>query len=333
MLRAVKSWRDLWQHRTRSALVVGAVALGLTAAGIILNAWALVERATDLGYRASLPVSATLVLDRADARALAIARAQPDIAGAQLRRRVTAAVQVNGRSRHAVVVSLDDFQRDDIARLHPESAAWPPNGAGLWMERSSLDFSGASVGEPVSLQLAGAPSQSVDILGLARDVAQAPGWMENLVVLFGSEAALTRLGAPPGFNELQVRVREAHPTRAAVRRSVAALKARLTAAGYAVQGIDVPEPGQHVHAAQMDSLLMTQGAFGVLALTACAFLVVNLVSAMLAGQTREIAVMKVLGGSPRQIGAMVLAQAGALGLLASVIALPVAWGWGASTAG
>lgn len=324
MTRSRKTWRDLWQHRTRSLLVVLAVALGLTAAGTILNAWALVERATGDGYRATQPVSATLVLDHADARALALAKARPDIAVARLRRSVMAEVQANGRSRNAVVIALDDFQRTDIARLHAESSHWPPGDEGLWMERSSLEFSGASVGEPVSLRLAGAVTASVEVQGLVRDVSQAPGWMENLVYLYGSETTLTRLGAPAGFNELQVRVSDGRLTRAEVHVIVDALKGELTKAGYTVKGIEVPEPGQHIHAAQMDSLLMTQGAFGVLALLACGFLVVNLVAAMLAGQTREIAVMKVLGGSPTQIGAMVLAQAGALGLLASAIAIPAA---------
>ena len=321
--RHLKSWRDLWQHRARSLLVVLAVALGLTAAGIVLDAWALVERATDEGYRASLPVSATLVLDRADAQALALARAQPDVAAARLRRSLIASMQVSGRTRNAVLVALEDFQQPDIARLRAESPTWPPVGDGLWMERSSLDFSGANVGEPISLRLPGAETRSVELMGLLRDVSLAPGWMENLVYLYGTEAALKRLGAPAGFNELQVRMRDDHPTRADVRRSVEALQARLVAAGYVVKSVDVPEPGEHIHAAQMDSLLMTQGAFGLMALLACGFLVVNLVSAMLAGQTREIGVMKVLGGSPKQIGAMVLAQAAALGLLASAIAVPV----------
>lgn len=321
MLRALKSWRDLWQHRARSLLVVLAVALGLTAAGTILNAWTLVERATDQGYSASLPVSATLVLDRADAQALALAKAQPQVAAARLRRSVMAAVQANGRSRNAVVIAFDDFQRADIGRLQLDT---PPMDGGLWIERSSLDFSGASVGEPVSLRAAGAETVPVDIRGLVRDVSQAPGWMENLVYLYGTAATLTRLGAPAGFNELQFRMRDEHATRTDVRAVVDSLKAALIAGGYVVKSVDVPEPGQHIHAAQMDSLLMTQGAFGLLALLACGFLVVNLVAAMLAGQTREIAVMKVLGGSPGQIGAMVLAQAGALGLLASAIALPLA---------
>ncbi|KQW44840.1 hypothetical protein ASD88_19000 [Pelomonas sp. Root662] len=317
----LKTWRDLWQHRARSLLVVLAVALGLTAAGTILNAWTLVERATDQGYRASLPASATLVLDRADAQALAVAQAQPGIAAARLRRSVGATVLANGRARNAVVIALDDFQRADIGRLQFDA---PLADGSLWIERSSLDFSGASIGEPVSLRLTGGETQSVDLQGLVRDVSQAPGWMENLVYLYGSEATLQRLGAGAGFDELQVRMRDHRAARADVRRSVEALATRLTTAGYAVRRIDVPEPGQHIHAAQMDSLLMTQGAFGLLALLACGFLVVNLVAAMLAGQTREIAIMKVLGGPPRQIGAMVLAQAGALGLLASLIALPAA---------
>lgn len=321
MARAIKTWRDLAQHRARSLLVALAVALGLTAAGMVLNAWALVERGTDLGYRASLPVSATLVLDRADARALTLARTEPAIAAARLRRSVAATLQAGGRARNAVVVALDDFHRPDIARLQFDV---PPADGGLWMERSSLDFSGATVGEAISLRLADGEPQSVAVTGLLRDVSLAPGWMENLVYLYGTEAALQRLGAPPGFDELQLRV-DRHATRADVRSIATALQARLTAAGYTVKRIAVPEPGQHIHAAQMDSLLMTQGAFGLLALLACGFLVVNLVAAMLASQVREIAVMKVLGGSPRQIGAMVLAQAGALGLLACAVAVPLSW--------
>jgi putative ABC transport system permease protein len=319
-----KTWRDLWRHRARSGLVVLAVALGLTAAGTVLNAWALVERATEQGFRGSQPVSATLVLDRADAQALMLARAQPEVGAARLKRSVLATVQANGRVRNALLVAVDDFQRSDIARLIHDSAAWPPTDGTLWMEQSALDYSGASLGEPVTLTLAGAPAQTLNIAGLVRDVSVAPGWMENLVYLYATGPTLQALGAPAGFSELQIRLRDAAASRTAVRRVAAALQARLAAAGYTVKSMDVPEPGQHMHAAQMDSLLMTQGAFGVMALTACGFLVVNLVAAMLASQTREIGVMKVLGGSSGQIGAMVLGQAGMLGMLATAMATPTA---------
>ena len=338
--RVHKVWRDMARHRARSLLVVAAVAIGLIGAGAVLNAWALVQRATELGYRASLPVSATFSVDRLDAALLTEIRALLGVAAARARRTQPAAVQSGGSWRAALIVALDDFKAADIGRLEADGAAddgdggghWPPRDGELVIERSSLEFSGATVGEPLALKLTGSrnasDAQSIAVGGLVRDVSLAPGWMEHVVYGYASLATLEKLGAAPGYNELQIRVTDAGADRPAnrveVRRIAATVKARLLLAGVRVGSVDVPEPGQHIHAAQMDSLLMTQGAFGLLALLVCAFLVVNLIHATLAGQAREIGVMKVLGASAGQIAALYLSQALLLGLLASLLALPAA---------
>ena len=103
-----------------------------------------------------------------------------------------------------------------------------------------------------------------------------------------------------------------------------ACASRRQARGHTVTAIDVPIPGRHVHAAQMDSLLMIMGAFGVLALLMSGFLVVNLLTATLAGQLREIGVMKALGARPSQLAAMYFVFALALGVFACAIAIPLA---------
>lgn len=340
-----KPWRDLVLHRARSLLVVLAVALGLVGAGAVLNTWALVQRATELGYRASLPVSATLTLTAPlEAAQLARVRARPEIAAARLRRVVGAAAQGSagggGPWRNAVLYALDDFEARGIARLRSEAGAWPPPAGAIVVERSSLEFAQAELGAPLALRRAGsdpaATPLSLPVAGIVRDVSLAPGWMENVVYGFATADTLARLGAPAGFNELQIRVRDdgAAPfDRAAVRRIAAALKAELEHGGARVVNVDVPVPGRHIHAAQMESLLLTQGAFGLLALLVCGFLVVNLVNAMLAGQAREIGVLKTLGARAGQIAALYLAQALALGLLASAVALPLAWWLGRRYAG
>ena len=74
----------------------------------------------------------------------------------------------------------------------------------------------------------------------------------------------------------------------------------------------------------MNSLLATQGAFAGLCLLVGAFLVINLMSHQMAGQAREIAVMKTLGAQPSELARLYLVMAGGSGLLAGLMAVPLA---------
>lgn len=319
-----KTWRDLGRHRARSLLVAFAMALALAAAGIVLDTWGLIEHATDTGYRASLPVSATISVDRAiDPSALAEVRALPTVSAARLRRTWTIAMKAGGAWHGGVLFAFDDVDAPGIGRLQADGP-WPPPEGQWLIEHSSLDISGATIGEVASLRGPAGTSQDMIVAGLMRDVSQAPGWMDHVVYGYAAPATLQRIGAPPGFDELQLRVRDENADRAAVRQVAAEAARLLERQGLHVTDIDVPEPGVHVHAAQMNSLLMTQGAFGLLALIVCSFLVVNLVQAMLASQSRDIAVMKTLGASPASVAKLYLAQAALLGLLAALPALPLA---------
>ena len=91
--------------------------------------------------------------------------------------------------------------------------------------------------------------------------------------------------------------------------------------------MDVPKPGQHPHADLMGTLLLAQVAFGLFALVLSGILVVNLLTALLASQVRQIGVMKAVGGTRWQIARIYLAQALLLGAAAWVVAVPLGiWG-------
>ena len=317
-------WRDLARHRSRSLLVVLAVAIGLIGSGAVLDSWALIRRATEEGFRGSLPVSATLGVDRVDPALLAEVRRLPGVAAARGRRVLQGAVQGHGAWVPAQVVLLQDFTDPSMARLQGDAGAWPPPADALVIERSSLEFAGVTVGEPVSLRIGGGEHHLPALSGAVRDVSVAPGWMEHVVACYATPATMARLGAPATFDELQFRVADARSDREAVRRIAASVAAQVARDGGHVRFVDVPEPGEHVHAAQMDSLLMTQGAFGLMALFVCALLVVNLFTAILTGRTREIGVLKALGARATQIAGVYLGQALVLGLAAALLALPLA---------
>jgi len=326
-------WRDILRHRARSALVVLAVAIGLVSAGAVLDSWALIGRATEVGFRGSLPVSTTLGVDGVSPELLAEVRRLPGVAAARGRRILAGALQGHGAWTPAQVVLLADFTDASMAHLLPDAGRWPPIDDAIVVERSSLELAAVTVGDPVSLRIGQGEAHTLALGGVVRDVSVAPGWMEHAVTCYATPATIARLGAPSTFDELQVRVVDANADRDAVRRIAASVAAQVTHRGGHVRFVDVPEPGQHVHAAQMDSLLMTQGAFGLMALFVCALLVVNLFTAMLTGHAREIGVLKVLGARDAQIAGIYLGQALVLGLVAVLLALPLALVIGRTYAG
>jgi putative ABC transport system permease protein len=318
-----KVWRDAMLHKARTLLVVAAIAVGVAGSGTILVAWALVQRATHDGYLASDPPAATLYLDSIDARVLSIARSVDGVRHAEARRTVSASVLAGGSWQPAMLFAIADFDRMRIGALEREAGPWPTHGGDVAIERSSLSVAGISLGDAVSLAVGNGEPVPVRATAIVRDVGLAPGWMEHVVYVFVTPATLARLGLASSLNELRISVRDHDPTQEQDRVVAYRVKRALEAVGHRVNGVDVPVPGEHVHAAQMDSLLYTQGAFGLLALAVCGFLVVNLVAAMLAGQVREIGVMKTLGADARDLSRMYLTFAATLGALASIVALPV----------
>ena len=316
--------RDLWLHRARAGLVVVAIAVGLAGAGTILTTWALVERATEEGFRASQPASATIRTTAVDGSLLDLIRADPDILVAEGRRTVSASIHSQGMWRRAILFAADDLPGVRIGRLVRDAGRWPIGTNTLAVERSSLGFSGISVGEPVQIAIGDRPARSVAVVGTVRDVGLAPGWMEHVVYGFVSLATLEALGLSGELDEVRFVARNPAADRGTVRQIAYRIKTLIERTGRQVTDVDVPVPGEHIHAAQMNSLLLTQGAFGALALALCGFLVINLVTAMLTGETRQIGVMKTVGGRGDQLAAMYLTFALVLGVAASAIGVPAA---------
>jgi putative ABC transport system permease protein len=310
-------------HKARTLLVVVAIAVGVAAGGTILVAWALVQRATQAGYLASDPAAATLRVDSIDAGVLSIVRGVEGIRRVEARRTAGASILAGGSWQNAMLFAIPDFDSVRIGAIKREAGPWPASRRDVAIERSSLSVAGISRGDAISLAVGNGDPVTMRATSIVRDVGLAPGWMEHVVYAYVTRATLASLGLPSSLDELRITVRDSHPTQDDVR--VVAYRARraLEAAGHRVSSVDVPVPGEHVHAAQMDSLLYTQGAFGLLALAVCGFLVVNLVAAMLAGQVREIGVMKTLGADARDLSRMYLTFAAALGAVASMLALPV----------
>ncbi|MDP3178478.1 MAG: FtsX-like permease family protein, partial [Spirochaetaceae bacterium] len=152
----------------------------------------------------------------------------------------------------------------------------------------------------------------------------APAWMEGCVYGWVDPATAAALGVEPEYRYLKITTKEGKLDEASIRAAAAGLTAKLRDAGIEVAHVEVPKPGQHPHATQMMTLLYLLETFGLLALVLSGVLVATMISALMARQTRQIGIMKAVGGSSRQIAAMYFGLVLALGALAACIALPLA---------
>ncbi|MEZ4734960.1 MAG: FtsX-like permease family protein [Caldilineaceae bacterium] len=87
----------------------------------------------------------------------------------------------------------------------------------------------------------------------------------------------------------------------------------------------VPEPGKHEFEQFLTPMLLIFGVLGVMSLLLSCFLVVNIISAILAQQTRQIGVMKTIGARNDQIVGMYLVTMLIFSLLALLVAVPLGW--------
>jgi putative ABC transport system permease protein len=321
--RGRKILRDLWLHKARTTMVVLAIAIGIVGAGAVLDTWALVRRATVEQFLASNPVSATLRLDSIDATLLSAVKARHDIRNVEVRRTMNVTGRSSAGSLHVLLVSMPNLASNSIGALAYESGAWPPRDGEIALEASGVTYAQLALGDSLTIESNGNATR-VPVTGVARDVTVAPGWMEHYVTGFLTPATLARLHMPSSMNELRLVVNDSVSNREHIRRVAYDVKRVAESRGHRVYGVEVPTPRQHIHAAQMNSFLFAQGAFGVLALLLSGLLVVTLITAMLTGQVREIGIMRTVGASEGQIARMYLMLALVLGLVACAIAMPVA---------
>ncbi|MBL0939408.1 MAG: ABC transporter permease [Gemmatimonadaceae bacterium] len=320
-----KVFRDLRLHRGRSITTVVAMSVGLLGASLVLNSWSLVTAATHGGYDATNPPAATLRLGATSPEQLASVLPEVErvsgVAAVHVRRTAVTRVTVRGVPRTAMLFSSDGLDAQTIGRVEYESGQWPLLASTVAIDYSSLEFAKVGLGDSIVFERQGQRT-ALPIATVVRDAGLPPGWMDHLVYLFVSDSVLNGI-VPQPTTELRFTT-EPHPTRDGTRAVSRAVVEQLALRGVTVAHTEIPEPGEHAHAGQIESFLMIQGAFGVVALLFSAVLIVNLVSAMLLSQRPLIGVMKAMGATPGQLMGMYLALAAVLGVASAVLALPLA---------
>ena len=320
-----KVWRDLFEHRVRSVLVVLSIAVGVTAVGTIAGANALLERNLRDGYADTKPSSASLyTVIPFDQGLVDTVRRMPGVAQASGRRSATVRmVKPDGETIELALTALPDFANQAMDLVSPVSGTWPPKRGEVVFEQSSLKVADLAEGRPVTIQLGPDKTTTLRTGGFAHEPGGAPAYFFGQAIGYVTFETLADLGFSDSMDELRILVSNPDGTRAQARTVATDVRTRLEKAGAEVAFVQVPTPGEHPAQDLLNAVFLILGAIGGLSLAVSGFLVVNTISAILAQQTRQIGMMKAVGARDGQVAGVYLGIVLGYALVSLAVSLPM----------
>jgi putative ABC transport system permease protein len=319
-----KAIRDFWYERARTVLVVLAIALGIAAFAAVMSSYAILTRELDRGYLDTNPASAVLRVDAIDDDLVAAVLQNTEVSNAEPRRTLSGQIKSGPMQwRNLMLFVVKDYGDIRINKLEPEEGAWPPATGEILIERDAFQVVRAHLGDAVVVKTADGVEQPLVISGRVHDVGQAQARMENLVYAYTNLDTLVQLGEKPFYDRLNILVTENRFDEDHIHKVAGDVKSLIESRGHVVWRVDVPPPGKHPHSELMGILLLAMSSFGLFVLVLSGILVVNLLTAMMASQVRQIGVMKAIGGTRTAIARIYFSQALFLGIAAVIVALPL----------
>ncbi|MDJ0757291.1 MAG: FtsX-like permease family protein [Ardenticatenaceae bacterium] len=327
--RWIKVLRDLMFNKSRTALVVISIAVGVTAIGMVMGAQSVINEDLPRDFFAINPASAIVfTLTTFDDDAVQAIRDLPEVEEAQGRRTIVVPFRTpNGNWRNMQLYALPDFEDIRINQLKPQEGAWPPEEGEILIERSAfvpnLGFDGIDIGDSVTIKAPNGKEKTLRIVGTAHDLNQFPPQLAQSAFGYISFDTLDLLAEPREFNQLEFIVAENKLDEDHVKVVSDLVQDELEARGVSVVFVLAFPPGEPPFQSFIAGISTLLVVMGFLSLGLSGFLIINTLAAILTQQVRQIGIMKAVGGRTHQLVWMYFGMVVVFGLLAVIIAIPL----------
>ncbi|NKQ37762.1 MAG: FtsX-like permease family protein [Chloroflexi bacterium] len=319
-----KVLRDLWGNKLRTTLVVLSIAIGVFAVGMIVGTQILLREDLSQVYGVTNPAHAFLSLSPFDEEAIEIARSVAGVAEADGRAEHTIPLQKEGDELGEIRLTVPaDFSDWRLQTVAPVSGKWPPEEREILLERASVPYVNAAVGETITVEDVDGRLRQLTIVGVGHDLFTQPVQFTNVPNGYITRETAEWLGYGDKLSRMPIRITGDDVTEEEIRAVVNRVKLKLEKAGYAYYGDWIPEPGEHPANEAVQPLLAILGILGLLSLFASAFLVINIINGLLAQHTTQIGIMKAIGARSSQVMGLYMASVLIFGLLSLLIAVPL----------
>ncbi|MCB9444960.1 MAG: FtsX-like permease family protein [Ardenticatenaceae bacterium] len=321
-------WRkvilDLLGNKARTILVVLAITVGVFAVGFVASAQSILLRELGRGYDASNKASATLYTSPIDDEMVGRIARMPEVAAAEGRRTISVKViDGSGDKRELTLTAVPDFSAMQVDKVYSVAGNWPAGRDEVLIERLSLDYINAEIGDTLTIELPDGSEKTLTIAGLVHDANVPSAEIFESAFGFITLDTADNLGMGHYYTELRYRVAENQTDETHIHAVSDAIQDQLEKSGIQVFSTRTPQPGEHWAQDIIKTLVMLFTLFGFIILGLSSFLVINTITALIAQQVKQIGVMKLVGGRRPQVMGMYFVNVLIYSLLALLLGVPV----------
>lgn len=322
-----KIWADFWGNKSRTFLTILTIMVGTLAVGFNANLGAYMLESMDGDYLSANPSEGQIYMSNFDEDIVKIAREMPGVDAAEGRATIGAQlIRAVGQPVSIQFTGIKDPSTLTVDRLKPKSgeSTIPAYTGKQVIFDASAESLGYKIGDKVIIELDNGRRRELIFAGYMHDVAGFPYNLAQQINAYVTPDTLEWLGGSRQFSALAISVSEKQTDAVHVKQVVQAVADRLEKAGQVIYFVNVYQPGHHFAWAITQGIFFVLGTLGYMTVVLSAFLIVNTITAIMTQQTRQIGIMKAVGGGNSQIFLMYVVLVLGFGLVAFLIAIPLA---------
>src|SRR5512134_297740 len=317
-------YRDLWINRSRTILVILSIAVGVFALGLIVATQQALTASLAQQYANMRPADIILETEpQLDDDFITSMRHMRGVREAEGRRSLALRISLDGKGetwRDLTFYAIPEYDDQRLLRVWKQSGNWPPEKREVLLERATIAYLGLEPGDEILVKTPQGKKYTLRVAGIAHDLYRIPPVIEGWVYGYVSMDTIRWMGQPEGYNELYL---DASATTDAEIRELANEAAdRVEGEGLPVYQKTMPDQGEHPLNFIIETVLILLGLIAALAMFLSALLVVNVISALIAQQEKQIGIMKAIGARSWQIVGLYFGMVFFLGLAACLLAIP-----------
>jgi putative ABC transport system permease protein len=322
-----KVWADFWGNKSRTILTIITIAVGVLAVGFNTNLGLYMAESMDGDYLSASPSEATVYAGPLDDDMVKIAREIPGVDAAEGRRAVNATVvRTDDKQVSIQLTALEDPDHSTINQLKPAlgETSLPALSEKQIIVDASAQSLGYKPGDKIVVELNNGKLRELTFAGYMHDVTGFPFGFTNTMDAFVTPKTLDWLGGSENYDSLAISVAEKQTDQDHVTKVAQAVADRVERAGATVYFVSVYQPGHHFAYSISNGVFFILTVLGYMTVFLSGFLIVNTITALMAQQTRQIGIMKAVGGGNSQVFTMYVVLILAFGMVALGIASPLA---------